>query len=180
MMGKQVNFYMNLDDQAEMNKIILTSLPSTIILKDNMATQDIEFLVTSEFVMNQSESFRIYFAQREYIGKIIVDPPVKIIVDPFEIRNFINQSVSPVVEYIRCISRPDEKIGPEIQRGRFYYLPEYYINNYTTKIIKDTEFIKYAEKLFRIAKKNLTFNRHDGNYYGAGALADQKNGWRLV
>ncbi len=178
-MGRQLNFYLNADDQAKINKIIFESFPDLIVLKDDMEKQELEFLDTTEFKSYIGEGNRVYLTRINFIENVIIDPPRKMTVYPFRVRNILNQDLSPIIEYWRCVIRTSESNGPLIQRGRLYYQAGYYIENYTKKVLKDPEFIKFAQKLFGLFKKNLTYRKEVGDYYGEGALRDEKNGWKL-
>jgi hypothetical protein len=179
-MGRQVNFYMNADDQARMNEIILSGLPEVVVLKREINIQALEFLDTTERKDCDGESYWVLLARQHDIKKIIIDPPFMTTVPPFRVRNIVNLDLSPVVDYHRCAIRPNEPNGPIIQSGRIYYHAEYYTNNYTVKVSKDPEFIKFAQKLFGLFKKNLIYIKERGfHYYGEGALRDEKNGWIL-
>lgn len=179
-MGHQVNFYMNADDQAKMNGIILEDLPGMIILKREMQKQQLEFLETTEQTKYDEESFWILLARRQDITKILIDPPFTTTVPPFRVRNIVNLDVSPVVDYHRCAIRTNTPNGNVIQGGRLYYHSMYYIDNFTRKVSKEPEFLKFAQKLFNLFKKNLIYKKDVGNYFGEGALRDEKNGWKLT
>lgn len=179
-MGRQVNFYMNADDQSKMNDIILAEVPYAAILKDETDKQELEFLDTTEYNTRNGKNPRIYIARKQDIQSVIIDPPFKIKIPPYNVRNIINQDISPVVEYWRCVSRIDKINLPVIQSGRIYYHAKYCINNHSEWVQKDPEFIKFAQKLFNLFKKNLTYIKERGYYYGEGALLDEKNGWKLT
>ncbi len=179
-MGHQVNFYLNAEDQAKMNDIILSEVSDVVIMKDEMQKQHLEFLDTTEQTKCDGESFWILLARRQDISKILIDPPFTTTVPPFRIRNIVNRDVSPVVDYHRCAIRPNAPGGAVIQRGRLYYHSAYYIDYFTKKVAKETEFIKFAQKLFNLFKKNLTYKKEVGDYFGEGALRDEKNGWKLT
>lgn len=179
-MGRQVNFYMNADDQAKMNHIVLATFQDIIILKNDMEKQELEFLDTTVRAGYQGESFWISLGRRQDISEIVISPPLKMTIPPFRIKNLIDLERSPLIEFHRCAIRPNEPNGRLIQSGRLYYDAKYAASNYTEWVQKDADFIKFAQKLFDLFKTNLIYKKERGYYYGEGALIDEKNGWNLT
>lgn len=75
----------------------------------------------------------------------------------------IDSLYSPVIEFDRCYINKNK-----ITRGRMYYVTGYYDEN-DEWIEKESEFLDWAQKLFKIAKKSLKRNRDLDAYVGEDA-----------
>jgi hypothetical protein len=178
-MGKQVNFYMNPDDEEKVVASIAADLPELLILKSEMDQQRLEFLKPNELQRNIEKEQRVLIARQSDIDEIKIESPIQLVVPPYNIRNIVDSFYSPVIEFDRCIKTHDDEDGKRIYRGRLYYIERYFDIVSGQKETKNSEFISFAKKVFLIFKRNLTLNKEEGNYYGEGALYDQKNGWIL-
>jgi hypothetical protein len=179
-MGRQFSFYLSLDDQVRMNRIILDTLPDTIVIKDRVSSNRIEILdgALKEKDIGVAAS-GILLARRKDIDKISIKPPVTTGEPSLQKFNFIDILRSPVVEYILPSVIENGGNNKIIRRGRLYYNPSYFVPGKSEKIEKDKEFLDFAIKLFKLFKNSLVYESKSKFYYGYGALNDEKDGWVL-
>jgi len=76
----------------------------------------------------------------------------------------IDSLFSPVVEFSRCYFN-----GKVLREGRLFYDTGYY-DEFEKWVDKSKDFLKWAEKLFRITKKVLNKSPDNQAYIGPNAL----------
>ena len=162
-----------------MNNLLFEKFPDLVAFGDGLSIPKIKILETTSRTQDTSVSFQIYLTKTMYIKDVRLSRIEKS-VEPVGVQYLVDSNRSHLIEYDRCIVRPDHALGPIIQRGRLYFHAAYPTKDYSQMIEKDPEFIKWATKVLGVFKKNLNYfpKRHFA-YYGDGALEDEKNGWLL-
>jgi hypothetical protein len=165
-MGRQVNFYFSDSDQAELTRR-LDSLGDVMAILPPLSKPMIE---------NQSVSHFTRWKPGEHDPMLYRSSDTEKIV--FRRSNpatgyFIDIDRSPVVEFSRCATTNDT-----IRRGRLYYVAGFLEKN-LSKYTKPSEFVDWADKLFKLAKK-LGVEIRNGDYIGREALEMEKLGYRFL
>jgi hypothetical protein len=173
MMGRQVNFFLSMEDQENMNSIILNH-PETTVIECRMKSVDPVIRDSTRIEKMGGENLCLLLLRAPDLEKIIVKPATS---NGF---HYVDSIRSPVIEYDRCFVDPGHIRGRRmIRRGRFYFVPRYR-DEEGCAVEKSPEFLKWATSLFGKAKKNLIYRKDDMEYYGEGALAAEGGGWELT
>jgi hypothetical protein len=165
-MGSQINFYLsNVDHQNLVRELSKVSGISYVL--PPLTTADLEPRDLSSLQPWKPGEHAPYLFLREQRPVFRLGPN-----GPKQLSYYVDETRSPVVEYLRAIQREHE-----IQRGRLYYTSRYtgddgYIHE------KPAEFIKFAKAVFKIAK-TFCSARHEGFYVGPDAAILQSKGFTL-
>jgi hypothetical protein len=165
-MGRQVNFYFSDSDQAEFTRR-LDSLGDVVAILPPLSKPMIESQAVSHFTRWKPGEHDPMLYRSSDADKIVFSKP------NLATGYFIDIDRSPVVEFSRCATTNDI-----IRRGRLYYVAGF-LEKDLTKYTKPSEFIGWADKLFKLAKKLGVENRN-GDYIGKEALEMEKLGYRLL
>lgn len=166
-MGNQINFYLsNVDHHnlvQEMSNVQGISYVLPPLTSSNMQPRDLNSL--EPWKTGEHSPFLFLRDQR---------PLLKLgSSGPKQLSFFIEESESPVVEFIRAIQRDNE-----IQRGRLYYTARY-IGDDGCIHEKPPNFIGFAKQIFGIAKKFCS-QRYEGFYVGPNAAVLHSQGFKLL
>jgi len=164
--NKQLNFYLNLADQAAVD-LGLAKLNNVVFCKMESTNKQLQILESSLNLAMGSEPLKIAIVKRTHLKKVKFRKLENLNV--FK----IDSLTSPVIEYSRCFV--SDQI---IRRGRFYFNKSYF-NDEGEVVTKDAEFLSWADKVFRRVKSGLV---HHGNldYFGNNALYDIREGVKPV
>lgn len=163
-MGRQINFYLSEHDQEEFCRrldalggilAILPPLPQPV-------TNGQSVLTYSHW--RPGEYNPVLFRSVDD-GKLVFRHSAR--------GYFVDEMRSPVVEFLRCSTD-----GAELRRGRLYYTAQYFDDN-DRKISKDTDFEKWASKIFKIAR-GVCIGEWDGALIGKEAQSMIQRGYKCV
>lgn len=167
MMGRQVNFYLSNGDQIALLKLLSEQLDIAAILPPFNSLPP-QLALPVEYAEWKSGEHGPYFFLKEDYDSISYRQNTVL----GERKFFVDSDRSPVVEFLRCVTR-----GAKIQSGRFFYIPRYF-DAAGRKIEKSDDFIRSAQKMFSLTKK-FCASKHNFDYVGPEATALQKQGWTL-
>jgi hypothetical protein len=171
-MGRQVNFFLSNDDQAELTEK-LDSLGTIVAAAESSDRAEVIALPVSAFARwTVGLGWPLLFRPEDRSGLIVESG--RLHVADFGVRYYIERYKNPIVEFATCIEHQNE-----IQRGRLYYEAKYLDNASGAVIEKSPEFIVWATKIFNVVKKSTTKDAH-GYYIGKGAQALQRRGYAFV
>ena len=171
-MGRQVNFFLSYDDQAELAEKLdqwgTVLAASEVSDKPKITAWPVAKF--SQWIVGLSPPLLF---RSEDMGGLIVESNGLTVPD-YGVRYYIERFRNPVVELSTCIQRDNE-----IQRGRFFYQPRYLDDESGMVLEKSPEFIAWARKIFNLVKKSTTRDS-DGYYIGRGAKALQLQGYTFL
>jgi hypothetical protein len=167
-MGRQVNFFLSYDDQAELADKLdhMGTVLAAAEFSDVPQVTPLPVSTFARWIVGLSPPLLFH---PQDLGRLIIESS-RLTVPDFGIRYYIERTKNPIVEFSTCIQR-----DKEIQRGRFYYEPRYFDNGTGTMVEKSPEFIAWATKIFNLVKK-ITAKDAQGYYIGRDAQALQSQG----
>jgi len=139
-MSSQINFFMMPEDVAELEDYIKKQ--GLIIVSEQMLTNEpvimpslIDPLKLGSFILlpKHLDKLSIGFIEKQN-------------------KYWVNEMRSPVIEFTKCIFKPDEKI---LKLGRLYFNKTQRSTGSKSIIAKDEEFISTAENLFKWFRKHF-------------------------
>lgn len=169
-MGRQINFYMSLEDQIAMDELIRTKMPELFVIRHRMKERKIQLL---ESTLDETLGVKsMYLVLGTQIGHVVMRE-----------KNtlgwyFVDDLRSPIIEYSRSNLIQNDPRGKVLRGGRIYYQPSYFDGS-GVLVGKNPDFLKAAQKLFGLFKRNLTLIKDRYFYFGEGALKLEKEGWIL-
>jgi len=165
MHSRQVNFFLNLDDQIILNSKLLSYedlVFSTYQTKcENLSFEDTTLIENMGF-----EPLKIILLRESDIKKVVFRR-----VENRKIYS-IDTLKSPVIEYSRCYVSDDI-----VRRGRLYFTKDYY-DEKGFLIKKEQRFLDWANNILDEVRKGLTYEK-PSNYFGKGAMIDRSKNIKM-
>jgi hypothetical protein len=152
-MSKQINYYLMQADIDNL-EVKLKEIEPYFVLHRYSDTKQPRQLPAINFKENLS-----YYIVRQVDFKLVQTEYV-----PNQNYWVIDGTRSPVIELGGCFYD-----GTILRRDRVYFESKYYDLDYVELIQKSPEFINWADRVFKVIKKNLL--KKDSNYIGANAKA---------
>jgi len=166
MKSVQQNFYLDLNDQFELNVKLLDFQDMEICKYHSSGNAPV--ILENTLIGNMgAEPLKILLFRKSDFANIVFR-------DVGSVNGYsVDTLRSPVVEYSRCYV--DDEI---IRRGRLYFIMSFYDEH--DKLAKKSEsFVTWANDILSVTRKNLS-NGDTGTRFGAGALIDKRNGTRRM
>lgn len=138
-MGKQINFYMSKNVQAEFIKYLKEK--HYLFLSTEAKTI---------YTPNSAEMYSIYLYKQEY-GDVIFEQDYVKKIDVFE---------SPIIQFKKTTIKEEQK---QVLRGRIWIADQFYEENKLVK--KKDEFIRDYKDLVRWIKRNVPYQKVDEGGY---------------
>ena len=160
-MGRQINFYMSREDQFEIDAVMHAKMPELVVLRHRTTKPELQLV--NGTLDNTLEVKVMYLALKSQIEEVVFKN------ESSQDWYHIDQLRSPVIEYSRSTMPPNDPRGNVLRRGRLYYQPSHFDES-DALVHKNPEFLKSAQKIFGLFKRNLTLVKDSGLYFGEGAL----------
>lgn len=149
-MGRQINFFLHQDDQADFDTL-LKSFGEVVLLPYYHYDNKIS-IVTDTLVRDiKKEGSRIYLVRPQDLPSIKLRHIVKF-------NYWLVESDSPALDFDRSIFTDNT-----IQRGRLYFQPQFVENMQWVK--KSDEFVKWADKIISTVRRKLKKYKHQMGTY---------------
>lgn len=164
MHGRQINFFLSIEDQRALNDLL--SRDKELVFADALPNERNVRIRSSSIVSRMGEErLKIFLIRRSDLPEIqyLAQGAMGFDVDILR---------SPTIEYSRCYVADGI-----IRRGRMYYKARYYGAD-NNEIDKSADFLTWAAGLFKSATRLVT-RTEDGDYVGRGAATAQANGVKL-
>ncbi|PBB26991.1 MULTISPECIES: hypothetical protein [unclassified Mesorhizobium] len=165
MMGRQVNFWLSVKDQTDLESIVL-SKGSFAVLNSHSSAPELLMKERLERIHPDHKVERFHLVPKALSGEIVWD------------HNKHNDTYdpdlgrSPVVQYNPCRIE-----GSSIFQGRFYFQARY-VDDLGQLVEKHATFNKIGDSLLRLVRKNLN-HLHSGFYAGNEALKLKDAGFQF-
>lgn len=166
MNSRQLNFYLNLEDQFGLNSQ-LECFEEIVFCKAKSPNGKPILLENTLNLHMGKEALGICLLRQSDLENIVFNKIKKL--DIYSVDTFR----SPIVEYSRCFVD-----CTKIRRGRFYFIKAYY-DQRGNLIRKNERFISWAEKIIKEVQSEL-INSETGTRFGVGALSDKGNGKQMT
>lgn len=165
MKSSQLNFYLNQDDQFDLNKRLVDQ-DEILFCKARSNFEHPTFIGNSLIERMGEDALKICLVRKTDVPDLVFR----------KIKNSDQYKIdtlrSPVIEYSRCF------VGPKfIRRGRLYFVKSFY-DDHNQLVSKPDKFLSWANQIFKEAKKPLKMDSYR-NYIGGSALNDEKHGFTL-
>jgi hypothetical protein len=164
--GKQVGFYMSLEDEAEFVRFVKSTGDVSVLPARSPSPQfqDVEVLPEP---LKSDHWYVFYLFNRDVSSRLVIQPI------PQHGQYDVNSSVSSVIEFLR--TRPE---GNRMHPGRIWADFRYFDENRMTFVMKEPAFAKWYERIARWIRRNFEYLEPHG-YVGPTARKRISNGMVL-
>lgn len=143
-MGRQVNFFLNAEDQKDFVELLGT-WENLVFLPDRSLTGKAT-IPDQGFRTCESDDLSLYLVRKEDLHE------VKFYFLPNQNCWYVDSLRSPVIQYSRCYATDSL-----IRRGRLYFQPGYYEES--DWVEKDHAFVAWADRIIKTVRRKLRLHK---------------------
>ena len=148
-MGRQINFFLHQDDQADFDRLLKT-LGDIVLLPYYHYDNKVSVIEDTIIRDIPKEGRRVYLIRRSDFKHIPLT----------HIEKFgywlVDDHTLPIIHFDRCVTKDDK-----IEKGRIYFQPDFVDTKEMRMIKKSDDFIKWADNVIKTVRRKL--NKHKYN-----------------